>query len=63
MGKKKNERRGKKIAHRDQVLAGLSHNLQVSVSVLTRDGVEKDEVIKVGYLAALPALGHVGGLE
>lgn len=44
-------------------MAGLSHNLQVSVSVLTRDGVEKDEVIKVGYLAALPALGHVGGLE
>jgi len=45
------------------LLAGLSHNLPVLGGVLTRDGVEKDEVIEVGYLAALPALGHVGRLE
>lgn len=36
---------------------------QVLGGVLTRDGVEEDEVLKVGYLSALPALGHVGGLE
>lgn len=36
---------------------------QVLVGVLTRDGVEKDKVLKVGYLTTLPALGHVGCLE
>ena len=30
---------------------------------LTRDGVEEDEVFKVGDLASLPALGHGGSLE
>lgn len=31
--------------------------------ILTRDGVEKDEVFEVGYLSPLPALSHVGSLE
>lgn len=30
---------------------------------LTRDGVEEDEVLKVGYLPSLPALSHVGCFE
>lgn len=30
---------------------------------LTRDGVEEDEVLEVGYLPSLPALSHVGGFE
>lgn len=47
-----------------QVCATICNNIaQVLGGVLTRDGVEKDEVFKVGYLAALPALGHVGCLE
>lgn len=33
------------------------------MGVLTRDGVEKDEVLKVGDFATLPALGHVGRFE
>ncbi len=31
--------------------------------ILTCDGVEKHEVLKVGDLSPLPALGHVGGFE
>lgn len=35
--------------------------IQVSL-VFTRYGVEEHEVLKVGDLSSLPALGHVGGL-
>ena len=31
--------------------------------IITRDGVEKDEVFKVGDLSPLPALGHVRCFE
>lgn len=31
--------------------------------VLTRDGVEEHEVLEVGDLPPLPALGHVGRFE
>lgn len=44
--------------------ATICNNIkQVPGGVLTRDGVEKDEVIEVGYFASLPALGHVGCLK
>lgn len=36
-------------------------SVQVSL-VFTRYGVEEHEVLKVGDLSSLPALGHVGGL-
>lgn len=38
-------------------------NLSHVSSGLTRDGVEEDEVLEVGYLPSLPALSHVGGFE
>lgn len=31
--------------------------------ILTRDGVEEDEVLEVGDLPSLPALSHVGRFE
>lgn len=31
--------------------------------VLTRDGVEENEVLKVGDFPTLPTLGHVGRFE
>lgn len=47
-----------------QVCASICNNItQVFDGILTRDGVEKDEVLKVGNLTTLPALGHVGCFE
>lgn len=39
----------------------FTHDIQVSI--LTCNGVEKHEVLEVGDLPSLPALGHIGGLE
>lgn len=37
--------------------------MQVRLGALTCDGVEKHEVLEVGDLPPLPALGHVGRFE
>lgn len=44
-------------------LRGQDWDLIHVVDVPTSDGVDEDEVFKVGYLPPLPALGHVGGFE
>lgn len=44
------------------IIYGDLHLCHVSDG-LTRDGVEEDEVLEVGYLPSLPALRHVGGFE
>lgn len=37
--------------------------IEYHLGILTCDSVEKHEVLKVGNLSPLPALGHVGGFE
>lgn len=42
--------------------SGVQSNVSARES-FTRDGVEEHEVLEVGDLPPLPALGHVGGFE
>lgn len=44
-------------------MRGQDRDLIRGADVLTSDGVDEDEVFKVGDLPPLPALGHVGGFE